>query len=214
MKTDELISLLAAAEPALDRHQLHKRFAVALLAGGAAALLMVALLFGIRADLGEAIGTPLFWAKVALPIGLVAAGMLLSSRMGRPGVSAGGLGLMLLSVPLFGVWLGSAVVLLEAPADARLAMVLGRTWRTCPFNIALLSMPVLVAVFWVLRGLAPTRQRLAGAAAGLLAGALATLAYTLHCPEMGVAFWGVWYVLGMLVPSALGAVLGPLLLRW
>lgn len=214
MKTDELISLLAAAEPALDRHQLLKRFVVALLAGGAVTLLMVVLLFGVRTDLVEVMGTPLFWVKVALPVGLVAAGILLSSRMGRPGVSVGIMGMMLLSAPLLGVWLGSAVVLLEAPADARLAMVMGRTWRTCPFNIALLSMPLLAAVFWVLRGMASTRLRLAGAAGGLLAGALATLAYTLHCPEMDVAFWGVWYVLGMLLPSVVGAVLGPMLLKW
>jgi hypothetical protein len=31
---------------------------------------------------------------------------------------------------------------------------------------------------------------------------------------MGVAFWAVWYVLGMLVPTAIGALLGPRLLRW
>ncbi|MDH1161872.1 DUF1109 domain-containing protein, partial [Pseudomonas otitidis] len=35
-----------------------------------------------------------------------------------------------------------------------------------------------------------------------------------HCPEMGVPFWGVWYLLGMLLPTVLGAVLGPRLLRW
>lgn len=214
MKTDELISLLAAAEPALDRRWQLKRFALALLVGAAAALLMVALLFGIRADLVAVMGTWLFWAKVALPAGLLAAGLLLANRLGRPGVGAGLAGLMLLGVPLLGVWLGSAVVLLEAPADARLGMVLGKTWRDCPFNIALLSAPVFVAVVWALRGMAPTRLRLAGAAGGLLAGALATLAYTLHCPEMSVAFWGVWYVLGMLVPSALGAALGPALLKW
>ena len=42
----------------------------------------------------------------------------------------------------------------------------------------------------------------------------ATLAYSLHCPEMSVAFWAVWYVLGMLIPTAVGALLGPRLLRW
>ncbi|MDD1508241.1 DUF1109 domain-containing protein [Pseudomonas sp. CNPSo 3701] len=214
MKTDELISFLAAAEPAPDRHWQLKRFALALLAGGAAALLMVVVLFGVRADLVEVMGTWLFWAKVALPVGLLAAGVLLANRLGRPGVGAGLVGLMLLSVPLLGVWLGSALVLLDAPADLRLDMVLGKTWRSCPLNIALLSVPVFIAVVWALRDMAPTRLRLAGAAGGLLAGALATLAYTLHCPEMSVAFWGVWYVLGMLVPSALGAALGPALLKW
>ncbi|WP_128576455.1 NrsF family protein, partial [Pseudomonas sp. BAY1663] len=27
-------------------------------------------------------------------------------------------------------------------------------------------------------------------------------------------FWALWYLLGMLLPSALGALLGPRLLRW
>ncbi len=31
---------------------------------------------------------------------------------------------------------------------------------------------------------------------------------------MSPAFWSVWYTAGMLLPAALGAVLGPKLLRW
>jgi hypothetical protein len=50
--------------------------------------------------------------------------------------------------------------------------------------------------------------------AGLLAGATATMVYCLHCPEMGVPFWGVWYFLGILIPAAVGLLLGPRLLRW
>jgi hypothetical protein len=92
--------------------------------------------------------------------------------------------------------------------------VLGKTWRVCPFNIAMLSIPGFIAVFWALKGLAPTRLALTGAAGGLLAGSTATLAYCLHCPEMGIPFWGAWYVLGMLLPAVVGAVLGPRLLRW
>jgi hypothetical protein len=81
-------------------------------------------------------------------------------------------------------------------------------------NISLLSVPVFIAVFWAVRGLAPTRLRQAGGAAGLLAGSTATLAYCLHCPEMQVPFWGTWYLLGMLVPTLVGALAGPRLLRW
>jgi hypothetical protein len=31
---------------------------------------------------------------------------------------------------------------------------------------------------------------------------------------MTAPFIGVWYLLGMLIPSAVGALLGPRLLRW
>ena len=93
-------------------------------------------------------------------------------------------------------------------------MLLGRSWRSCAFSIAGLSLPLMATTFWALRGLAPTRLRLTGAAAGLLSAAVAAVVYSLHCPEMDVPFWAVWYVLGLSLPTAAGALLGPRLLRW
>ena len=58
------------------------------------------------------------------------------------------------------------------------------------------------------------RLRLAGAAVGLLAGALGALVYLLHCPEFEAPFLAVWYVLGMSIPAAVGALAGPSVLRW
>jgi hypothetical protein len=93
-------------------------------------------------------------------------------------------------------------------------MLRGISWTVCSANIALLSLPVFVALVWLMKGLAPTRLRLSGAAAGLAAGAVAALVYTLHCPELEAPFLALWYVLGMLIPAAFGAVAGPWLLRW
>ncbi|MFJ4373542.1 DUF1109 domain-containing protein [Pseudomonas japonica] len=213
MNTDELINLLASGEGPVDRRVLLRRLGIALLGGGLAALLLTISLYGVRADLGEVARTPLFWAKVALPGSLAVLAIWLNRRLSRPGVKGGGVWL-LLGLPLLLVWLGAALSLAGAAPEARSELIFGRTWRTCTLNIALLSLPVLIGVFWALRGLAPTRLRQAGAAAGLLAGATATLAYCLHCPEMGVPFWGIWYLLGMLVPTLAGAALGPRLLRW
>jgi hypothetical protein len=83
-----------------------------------------------------------------------------------------------------------------------------------PVLIGFLSIPGLIAILWALRGLLPSQLRAAGASGGLLAGATATLAYCVHCPEMGVPFWACWYVLGMLVPTVIGAALGPRVLKW
>ena len=213
MKTDDLISLLAVAEGPVDRHVLVRRLAAALLGAALGALLMTVVLYGVRNDLAEVARTPLFWAKVALPASLALLGLGLTQRLARPGVG-GGVLWPLLGVPLLLVWLGAAISLLGAPVEARVDLVFGRTWRTCALNIALLSLPGFIAVFMALRGLAPTRLRQAGASGGLLAGATATVAYCLHCPEMTVPFWGLWYVLGMAVPTLLGALLGPRLLRW
>jgi hypothetical protein len=38
--------------------------------------------------------------------------------------------------------------------------------------------------------------------------------YSLHCREMGVPFLGTSYLLGILLPAAIGAIIGPRLLRW
>ena len=213
MKTDDFISLLATGVAPVDRHALTKRFGVALLAGAAGATLIMAMLLGIRRDLAEVALTPIFWAKIALPLCVMLGSLWMSTRLARPGVRTGGSG-WLIAAPVAAVWLAGAYVLMAAPDDARLAIVLGKTWRVCPFNIALLSVPGFIAVFWALKGLAPTRLALSGAVGGLLAGSTATLAYCLHCPEMGIPFWGAWYLLGMLLPTIVGALLGPRLLRW
>ncbi|HTE14824.1 MAG TPA: DUF1109 domain-containing protein, partial [Burkholderiales bacterium] len=105
-------------------------------------------------------------------------------------------------------------VLLGAASTARNALVFGASWNVCPIYIASLSVPAFIAVLWAMKGLAPTRLAVAGAAAGLLSGALGALIYAFHCPEMAAPFLGIWYLLGMLIPATAGAVLGPLLLRW
>ncbi|MFJ4052728.1 DUF1109 domain-containing protein [Pseudomonas sp. NPDC089743] len=213
MKTEELITLLAAGEGPVDRHALARRLALALLAGTLAAVLMTVAFYGVRSDLGEVVRTPLFWAKLALPTSLALLGLWLTQRLARPGVR-GGIAWQLLGLPLLVVWLGAAISLFGAPVEARADLIFGRTWRTCALNITLLCVPVFITLFWALRGLAPTRLRQSGAAAGLLAGSTATVVYCLHCPEMQVPFWATWYVLGMSVPTLIGAVLGPRVLRW
>lgn len=213
MNTDELINMLASNAPAVDRGIVARRFGIAVVIGLLLALLMLLTFFGIRPDIGEIAATPLFWAKLALPATLLGGALLVTTRLARPGVPVGN-GWATLAAPVIAVWLAALGLLLSVSANSRWALVLGETWRVCPLNIALLSIPTFLCVFWAIRGLAPTRLRLAGGAGGLLAGSMATLAYSLHCPEMSVAFWAVWYVLGMLIPTVIGALLGPRLLRW
>lgn len=213
MKTEDLIGLLASGIQPVDHNLLAKRFAVAMLVGLVVATLIVMSTFGVRADIREVVSTPLFWAKAALPACLMIGALLMLRRLARPGMSAGSGGLWVVAA-LVAVWLAGFYVLAVALPDTRMAIILGKTWRTCAMNITLLSIPGVIAVFWALRETAPTRPRLAGACAGLLAGSMATLAYCLHCPEMEIPFWAVWYVLGMFVPTALGALLGVRLLRW
>jgi hypothetical protein len=92
--------------------------------------------------------------------------------------------------------------------------VLGSSWLKCPPSVLALSLPALAAVLWAVRGMAPTQPRTAGFAAGLLAGGVGAFGYALSCPEESPAFVAVWYSLGIVLTGAVGAALGPRLLRW
>jgi hypothetical protein len=213
MKTQDLVALLATDVTPVDRHIMIKRFSWALLLGGLGSTLLMAIGFGIRPDLARVAQTALFWFKLAFPLALGGASLWTCTRLARPGAAVGAAGAAV-ALPIAVVWLAAVLMVLDTPDTERTALLLGQTWRVCPGNIACLSLPGLIAVFLAMRGLAPTRLRSAGAACGLLAGATATVAYCLHCPEMGVPFWAIWYLLGMLIPTLVGALLGPYLLRW
>jgi len=213
MKTDELISMLARGADAVETGALQRRYAAALGGGAFGAVLLMAVILGPRPDLAEAARLPMFWVKLGFPAALLASALLATVRMSRPGARLGRVPAAL-AAPVIAMWLLAAVVLLAAAPGEREALLFGTTWAACPFNVAILSVPVFAALLWAMKGLAPTRLALAGAAAGLLSGAVAALVYTLHCPEMGAPFLGVWYLLGMLIPTALGALLGPRVLRW
>ena len=213
MKTDDWIAMLATGAEPVPAHALERHLGTALVAGVAGAGVLMLLVFGLRPELAQMAALPMFWGKLVFAAALAAAGLALLRRMARPGMALGHAALWLALPPLV-LWAMALWALSQVSAAERMPLILGSTWRTCPFNIAALSVPAFVAGFWALKGAAPTRLVWTGAGAGLLAGALGALVYALHCPEMATPFLAVWYVAGMAIPTALGAVLGPRLLRW
>ena len=212
MNTDALISLLATNELPV-RASTGSRLSIALAVGTAGALGLMFALIGVRADLSEALLIPMFWVKLGFPVSLAAAGFVASSRLARPGMAPGSVHWAFL-VPVLIIWVLAIRELSGSTSAEREALVFGETWRDCLIFVSLLSLPAFVAGLWAMRGLAPTRPRISGAAAGILAGALAAAAYAFHCPEMQASFLGIWYLLGMLIPSVAGAIIGPRVLRW
>jgi hypothetical protein len=91
---------------------------------------------------------------------------------------------------------------------------MGQSSRVCAVLVTLTALPTLVATFWALRRLAPTRLTLAGAGAGLFAGAAGAFVYCFHCPEAAAPFIAIWYTLGIALTTAIGAFLGRYALRW
>ena len=213
MKTDQLIDWLTADTAVVAPRVWRMRYALALGAGVIGAVALMLALLGVRPDIADAAQLPMFWVKLAFPLTLAGAAVLAVVRLSLPGVPLGRVP-SALAAPVLVMWLLSAVVLSGAAPDERSALLFGETWAECLVYVTILSLPALVALLWVMKTLAPTQPVLAGAAAGLLAGALGATVSALHCPEMDAPFLGAWYLLGMLIPATLGAVAGPRLLRW
>jgi hypothetical protein len=213
MKTDELIIALSRQPDAIDPRIPLRRLLFASVLGVGAALPLMLWRLGINPDLASDAQTPMFWVKCGFAATMATASVALVIRLARPGIDTRRAA-QAVALPLVALWGLAAFVLLTAAPAERMPLTLGSSWNSCPFNIAMLSLPALVLLLAAVRSLAPTRLCWAGAATGLLAGALGTLVYVLHCPELEAPFLAVWYVLGMLIPAGLGALVGPRTLRW
>jgi hypothetical protein len=190
-----------------------RRLAVSLVVGGVAAFVGVAGILGLRADMARAVLSSMFWIKLAYTGGMAAAAVWCVERLSRPAGDAGRR-LPWLLAPLAAMGAMAAWRFGSAAPSLREALVMGSSAAVCPGLILITAIPVFVALVWALRGLAPTRLRVAGALAGLTAGGAGAAIYALHCPESGAPFVAIWYTLGMVLAGALGGLLGPRLLRW
>jgi hypothetical protein len=65
-----------------------------------------------------------------------------------------------------------------------------------------------------LRQGAPEHPALAGAAAGLFAGAIGAHLYATHCPDDSPLFVAAWYTLAIAFVVGTGALAGSRCLRW
>lgn len=213
MQTDDLIRTLAAEARPIRRGAMLLRLVAALLAGVAFSFAVMIPWLGVRPDIQEAAGTTPYWAKFAYTLALAVAAFWATERLARPGGKARMQGLMML-VPFLAVAALAAVQLWTAPPAEHVPLWLGASWGECPWRIVVLSLPILAAILWAVRGMAPTRLTLAGLAAGLMAGAAGAWVYGFHCNESSMPFLTLWYTLGVVVTGAFGALVARPLLRW
>ncbi len=213
MRTRDLVARLAADAAPVSRERVARRIEHALLAGlaGSAALLVV--LYGIRSDMPQVLLHASFWARLAVPFAIIVAAMKLTERLGRPGASTR-LAWLAAAAPVAAMLLAGVALLAATPAGYRLQLMLESAWRDAMANVVVLSLPPLAAALRALKGLAPTRLALAGAGAGLLAGAQGVLVESLYGADAALSMCGIGHVLAMLVTAALGAAIAPGYLRW
>jgi hypothetical protein len=214
MKTDELIETLALRGGAgIDAHHVVRRYIAALAVGIVLATVAMASMLGPRHDFAQAISVPMFWVKLVFVAALAILGIVATFRVGMPARRVSTI-MRAIAAVIGGMWLVALAALVDSAPDARASLLLGATWTSCPWLIAGLSVPVFAAVAWAMRRMAPTHLRQAGTVAGFASGATAALVYSVHCPELAAPFLGSWYLLGMLIPTAIGALLGERLFRW
>jgi hypothetical protein len=211
MKTDTLIDLLARDAGPAPRAVVTRRLSPAAAAGLMGSSLAAIGIFGLLP--ADMFATAVPWTKIAYAGSLAIAAGWLTARLSRPAALITRPQLALVAVVVLMAILGT-VSLISQPESDRAAALLGRSWSSCPGNVLMLSLPSLAAALWAVRGLAPTRPRVAGLSAGLFAGSLGAVGYSLSCPEPSLAFVAVWYSLGIALTGAVGAVLGPRVLRW
>lgn len=211
MKTDALIDMLARDAGPAPRALAARRLSPAAAAGLLVSAAIAIAWFGTIP--AQMFATAVPWTKMAYAGALALAAGWLTARLSRPAAPIAQprrvTALVLLSMALVG-----GVSLALAPAGTRMDAVLGESWSTCPWSVLALSLPALAASLWAVRGLAPTRLGAAGFAAGLLAGSVGAFGYSLSCPEASPAFVAIWYTLGIALTGAVGAALGPRVLRW
>lgn len=213
METDALIEALSRDTVPVPRHIASVRLGLSLAAGLTATLVLIAAILGFRPDLDLAMAGTMFWMKLSytasLALTAIAALLTLIRPEARPPRW-----LWLLTVPVAILGLVSAHELAEMPHDDWVRMWFGYTWRVCSPLIAVFAVPIASALVFVVRQFAPTRLRATGAVIGLASGAASATLYGLHCPEAGASFILTWYSLGIAAATAIGAALGPKLLRW
>ena len=213
MNTDTLIDRLSErAIPVGPAMAVWTLFA-GLGAGALVSFVTMMIWLGLRPDLGAAMHTTAYWMKFFYTLALAGFGFWTVERLSRPGARAN-LQSLFETLPVLLLAAAAYLQWSAAPAAEHRGLMMGHSHTVCPWRIVILSLPVFVGVFWSLRKLAPTKPILAGAAGGLLSGAVGAFIYAFHCDESAAPFVALWYTFGIALVGVAGGLLGRFLLRW
>jgi hypothetical protein len=168
---------------------------------------------GLRPHLISLLGDPRIAFKIGLTILLALLSSRLVLRLVTPGATLRNPAFLLAIVAAL---LAAAVLaeLLVVPEYLWSRRLLGSNAGFCLKSIPFLAAAPLIAALLALRQGAPEHPSLAGAAAGLFAGAIGAACYATHCPDDSPLFVAVWYSLAIGFVVAAGALAGRWILRW
>lgn len=213
MQTDDLISLMSASSQPVDTGWLRRTSWLGALGVLAVTAGLVLLTLGSRPDLASAWTTLPVIAKAAFGASVAAIALVLFQSSLRPGLKPARR-LPFFALPLLVAAGWALMTLAQAPAEQWSALIFGRHWRACLVAVPLYALLPLIALLLLARRGAPVHGALTGACAGLASAGLATVAYSLHCPDDTAPFLATWYSIATVIVAALGALIFPRFLRW
>jgi hypothetical protein len=188
-------------------------FGLALAAGAVIAATVFLSALGVRPDVLAVLPTVRFPFKFVVTIALFAAGLRLALALARPGGDAAAAA-RLVAVPALLIGGALVIELAVVPTVAWGPRLIGTNAKVCLVAIPVIAVGPFVAILLALRSGAPTAPARAGASAGLVAAALAATFYAAHCTDDSPLFVATWYSLAIALVVAVGALLGPRVLRW
>jgi hypothetical protein len=213
MKTNDLIKALAADAKSVEQ-PIARTLAVAVGIGALLSLIAFLVTIGPRHDFTEVASTSVrFLYKFVVTLSLAIPAFLLVRGLSRPDFKLDkrlwwlALGPALL---LFGV----VLELMSVPSDTWRARMIGHNAFFCMTVIPLLSLAPFAAVLYALKCGAPATPTVAGAVGGILSAGIAATLYASHCTDDSPLFVALWYPVGFVLMTALGALIGSRFLRW
>ena len=177
------------------------------------AVVVVGAMLGLRPDIAAAAQTPRFLLKFGVMITLSASAFCVARALSRPGEAWRKVSPYLAAAPAL---LAMAVIaeLIVVPPESWSAGLMGMNAAGCLASIMLVGIGPLAMFLIVLRYGAPTRPAIAGAMAGLLAGAIAATFYAAHCPDDSPLFLATWYTIAIAGLALVGAAGAKAIARW
>jgi len=215
MNTDRLIDMLSAELEAVNNGRLGKTLILAIVTGGAIAFALMLVTVGPRPDLQST--THIEWVAVKLlfALSVIGTGALLLNSSMRPGLEDA-TNWTLVLFPFLAALAVAFAVLLGQPQAWRELLRGATTVSSVRCLVLIMSFAAipLAAVIYALRQGAPTRLKLCGGIAGIVAGGIGAAAYAFNCASDTIPFIAIWYSAAILICAAIGSQLGPRVLRW
>jgi hypothetical protein len=215
MKTEELVAVLMRDDPRPAGLAPTSAIMFAAILALTSVLLLSITWLQFRTDLTLAVepDNRVFVLKLLFTLGIVASALPIVRDLSVPGRKIRWIS-VLAAVP-FAVVIILALRELSAHPMSEWNHHVGHvSWLECLWKIPALSIPAFVILAAAVRRLAPTKLMHAGACVGLLAGGFGAVGYALHCHDDVVAFVALEYSVAILEVVAVGALLGPRVLRW